>query len=206
MMMSSKTLLVAISLVCLLGTAQASAPTTFTVSGKVLLPDDTSFTVTQVMLDGGMYVGFLKADGSFTIDGVLPASYTLEVANPHYQFQQLRLDVHGALNNNMRAFVADFLGATPQPYAISADGIRLVPGPKLEYFEQPAPWDIKSLLLNPSLLMLLLPMALVYLMPSKERMEEMQQQLKEEGTSAPNIGNMDVADTLSSFMAKSKSK
>lgn len=47
----------------------------------------------RVLLNYGKYIGFIKEDGGFVVEGVAPGSYVLEVTNVDYIFEPIRVDI-----------------------------------------------------------------------------------------------------------------
>eukprot|EP00730_Choanoeca_flexa_P015454 TRINITY_DN7098_c0_g1_i1.p1 TRINITY_DN7098_c0_g1~~TRINITY_DN7098_c0_g1_i1.p1 ORF type:complete len:227 (+),score=57.71 TRINITY_DN7098_c0_g1_i1:54-734(+) len=189
----------------------ASAAGSNQLKGKVHIPsgaENDFLTTTKVLLDGGQYVGYLSEEGYFTINDLPSASYHLEVASPKYTFQPLRVDVDSRFDNGARAFKADPVGGLPPvsvPYSESV-GLNLRPMGRMDYFEPKKQWSILDALMNPMILMAVLPMALMYMMPSKEAMEEMKKELAEENGGQDPIAmpSFSLADTLAGMTAEPK--
>jgi len=66
----------------------------YSVEGKIdILSGHLDPTVTKVLLNGGAYVTFVKADGSFVFRDLAPATYVLEVNNVNFAFEPVRVDI-----------------------------------------------------------------------------------------------------------------
>eukprot|EP00045_Choanoeca_perplexa_P022506 m.9744 g.9744 ORF g.9744 m.9744 type:complete len:218 (+) comp9497_c0_seq1:3-656(+) len=181
--------------------------------GRVYIPADAdaSFvTNTKVLLDGGQYVGYLSDEGDFIINDLPSASYTLEVASPKHTYAPLRVDVDAQFDHGARAFKADPIGGLP-PVKISyteGTGLSLRPLGRTDFFETKKKWSVLDALMNPMILMAVLPMALMYMMPSKEAMEEMKKELAEENGGADPMAmpTFNLADTLAGMTATDSGK
>ncbi|EDQ86450.1 uncharacterized protein MONBRDRAFT_33849 [Monosiga brevicollis MX1] len=189
-------------------TAVAGSSGHNSIRGRVVPPENVNvidfFLATKVLLDGGAHVTFLAKDGTFELTGIPSASYLLEVVHPDFSFNAYRVDVDDRFDFGARVFQADPVGGLP-PVKVTYDedvGLRVPTTSRTSYFEPRKPWNIMELLMNPMILMALLPMALMYLMPSKETMEEMQKELRQETGHEPmanNLANFSLAESLASL-------
>ncbi|EGD78232.1 hypothetical protein PTSG_09299 [Salpingoeca rosetta] len=177
--------LVAVVVGAVLPHAEAAKGKRYSVQGRIHIPPEATkeyIAQTRVVLDGGVVQGLVKEDGSFVINDVPSASYTLEVFNPKYHYMPIRVDVDRQFSNNVRAFQADFLGmdrVVPVPY-VAGHGLEVPYIAQHKYFEERKAWSIKDILYNPSLLIVFVMLGLMYLMPSKEQLEEMKKELEEQ--------------------------
>lgn len=102
---------------------------------------------TKVIVDGGIYVGFLRPDGSFTIRDVPAGSYIVDAISPNYLFEPVRVDISGRAKGKIRARRVNFLQNSaviqlPYPLKFKAKA----PAP---FFEKREKWNIKDMLMNP---------------------------------------------------------
>ena len=66
----------------------------YKIEGKVTPPDVKPanwLTVTTVTLDGGKRRAFLKEDNTFVFQGVTSGTFLVEVENPDYMYEQVRI-------------------------------------------------------------------------------------------------------------------
>lgn len=68
----------------------------YVIEGKVYPPELYSYEQnwqkdTAVTINDGEYNGFLKEDGSFVISNVPSGSYVVEIINPDYYYESVRL-------------------------------------------------------------------------------------------------------------------
>ena len=82
----------------------------YTINGKVQIrnPQDSSWmTQTKVVADGGKYTGYIRKDGSFSINRVPSGTYVVEVYSSNYEFDPIRVDI--TKNGKIRARKVNFL-------------------------------------------------------------------------------------------------
>merc|ERR1712080_574367 len=102
----------------------------YKIEGKVTPPDVKPanwLTVTTVTLDGGKRRAFLREDNSFVFQGVTSGTFLVEVENPDYLYEQVRVDInskgkHRARKNNGPAKPSD-----PTPLSYQGETPRQVP-------------------------------------------------------------------------------
>ncbi|XP_077984350.1 endoplasmic reticulum membrane protein complex subunit 7-like [Glandiceps talaboti] len=116
---------------------------------------------TRIMVDGGQYVGFLKSDGSFTVNNVPSGSYVVEVINPTYSFEPARVDITS--KGKMRARKLNYVQSasvvtTNYPLRFKAKGLA-------SYFQKREQWKVTDFLMNPMVLMMVLPLVLLFILP-----------------------------------------
>ena len=151
---------------------------------------------TQILVDGGEYKGFLKADGSFTVSLVPPGSYLVEVASPNYLFEPYRVDI--TKGGKIRARRANFL--QPSQVQVVAYPLRFVANKQAPFFEVREQWKVTDLLMNPMVLMMILPVFFVFVMPKllnladPEAQKEMQSQMN-------SFNNRQQMPDISEFMS-----
>merc|ERR1712203_285447 len=152
----------------------------YRIEGKVMPPDNPApdwLSVTTVTLDGGKRRAFLRDDHSFVFQGLTPGSYLVEVDNPEYVYEDVRIDInskgkHRARKNNP----VQPNQVTQLPYPIKAKPLG-----KFRSYEKREEWKITDVLFNPMLMMMVMPLLLITVLPkmmqdpeTKKEMEEMQ--------------------------------
>ena len=101
---------------------------------------------TTVLANGGEYIGFLKAAGSFVITDVASGTYIVEVASPNYLFEAVRVDI-SAKQGKQRARKVNFLqnsAVVTQPYPL-----RFKAKEPAQFFDLREAWHWKDFLFNP---------------------------------------------------------
>jgi len=167
--------------------AQEEGEGSHKIEGRVTPPDSRPanwFTVTTVTLDGGKRRAFLKEDNSFVFQGLPSGTFLVEVENPDYMYEQVRVDInskgkHRARKNN----VVQPNQVTQLPYPIKAKPLG-----KFRYFQKREEWKITDVLFNPMVMMMVMPLLLVTVLPkmmqdpeTKKEMEEMQAKMNVQG-------------------------
>jgi len=157
------------------------------IEGKVTPPDvrpSNWFTDTSITLDGGKRRTFLREDNSFVFQGLPSGTFLVEVENPDYLYEQVRVDInskgkHRARKNN----VVQPNQVTQLPYPIKAKPLG-----KFRYFQKREEWKVTDVLFNPMVMMMVMPLLLITVLPkmmqdpeTKKEMEEMQAKMSVQG-------------------------
>jgi hypothetical protein len=97
-------------------------------------------------------VFFSRGDGSFVINGVPSGTYVIEVLNPTYLFESVRVDITS--KGKMRARRVNYL----QPSVVKTlhYPLEFRDRRKANYFQKREQWKITDFLMNPMVLLLLL--------------------------------------------------
>ncbi|XP_069130437.1 endoplasmic reticulum membrane protein complex subunit 7-like [Argopecten irradians] len=155
----------------------------FKIDGKVDLAshrDKDWMMQTRVLVDGGNYVGLLRSDGSFTINGVPSGSYVVEVSHPNFIFDAARVDITS--KGKMRARKVNYL----QPSVVKniQYPLEIKERMKANYFQTREQWRFQDFLMNPMVLTMVLPLFLIMVLPKMMNaadpgaQKEMQNQMK----------------------------
>lgn len=132
---------------------------------------------TRIHVNGGEYVGFVRKDGTFVVHNIPSGSYIVEVLNPEYSFEPVRVEINS--KGKYRARKVNHIQTSqivqvPYPLKIKALG-------KTRYFQQREQWRITDLLFNPMIMMTVLPLLLFMVLPkllndpeTKKEMEQLQ--------------------------------
>jgi len=152
----------------------------YKIEGKVTPPDVRPadwLSSTSVSLDGGVRKAFLKEDNTFVFQGLSSGTYLVEVNNPDYVYEQIRVDInskgkHRARKNNP----VQPNQVTQLPYPIKAKPLG-----RFRFFQKREEWKITDVLFNPMVMMMVMPLLLITVLPkmmqdpeTKKEMEEMQ--------------------------------
>jgi len=92
-------------------------------------------------------VGFLKTDGSFTVNDIPAGSYIVEVLSPNNMFEPVRVDISGRAKGKIRARKVNFLqnsAVVTVPYPLKFKSKEQAP-----FFEKRQPWKVTDMLFNP---------------------------------------------------------
>ena len=104
-------------------------------------------TQTKVVVDGGSYLGLLRSDGGFTINGIPAGSYIVEAISPNYVFEPVRVDISGRAKGKIRARKVNFLqnsAVVTVPYPL-----KFKVKEQATFFEKREQWRVTDMLFNP---------------------------------------------------------
>ncbi|KPP63604.1 ER membrane protein complex subunit 7-like [Scleropages formosus] len=159
----------------------------------------------RVLVEGEEHVGFLKTDGSFAVNDVPPGSYVVEVVSPTYRFEPVRVDITS--KGKMRARMVNYIK--------TSEVVRLVyplqmksSGPH-SYFLKRETWGWTDFLMNPMVMMMVLPLLIIVLLPKvvntndPEMRREMEQSMN---MLNPNHELPDVSEFMTKLFSKSSGK
>lgn len=133
-----------------------------TIEGKVYFPLELPMSSnwiaeTRVIVNYGAHNGFLRKDGSFSVNNLLPGSYIVDVTNPNYVFEPIRVDITS--RGKIRARKINFI----QPNQVQATTypLRFKVKFPFKYFQTRESLRITDFIFNPMFLMMVLPLLLV---------------------------------------------
>merc|ERR1711934_316757 len=119
-------------------------------------------------------------DGTFGVSGLPTGSYVVEVVNADYYYEPVRIDINS--KGKMRARKVNNVQPTqvtqvPYPLKMKTMG-------RYSYFHKREEWKITDMLMNPMILMMVLPLLLITVLPkmmndpeTKREMEQMHQSM-----------------------------
>lgn len=185
---------------------EESSTNEYQVEGKVFPPELASdenyknwVQNTDIMLhtdNSGIFRGFLKSDGSFVINKVPSGSFILEVHNPDYFYEQVRVEINS--KGKFRARKVSHIQPSQViqlPYPLKLKALTT-----FRYFQQREQWKITDFLFSPMVLMMVLPLILLVLLPKIMSDPEAKKEL--ENIQLPGLGTEmpDVSEMLSKFL------
>ena len=68
----------------------------FKIEGKLVTPEPKPLDWhwnTRILVDGGLRSAFIREDHSFAVAGLTPGSYLIEVINPDFFYEPVRVDI-----------------------------------------------------------------------------------------------------------------
>lgn len=178
------------------------------IDGKLMLPPDGNqhwVKDIQILVDGGKYKGYLRADGTFTVHNVPPGSYVVEAVTPKFLFEPVRVDI--SAKGNLRARKVNHL--KPSQVALVKYPLELKPAAFAQYFQAREKFSILDMLKSPMVLMMVLPLVILLILPKMmnpndpELKKEMEQSLSMFNT---NQSNFDLSETISNLFSGGKPK
>ncbi|CRL08422.1 CLUMA_CG021294, isoform A, partial [Clunio marinus] len=167
----------------------------YEITGKVYSPEigttDNWQDETQIIINGGEMKGFLKNDGTFVISKVPSGSYVVEILNPNYMYEAVRVEI-----NNKGKFRARKVNHVQPSQVLQVPyPLKLKALTTFRYFQQREQWKITDFLFSPMVLMMILPLILLVLLPrimsdpeTKKEMENLQ--LPKLGGDMPEMSEM----------------
>ncbi|MGH0131343.1 UNVERIFIED_CONTAM: hypothetical protein FKN15_047687 [Acipenser sinensis] len=102
-----------------------------------------------------------RTDGSFAVNDVPSGSYVVEVVSPAYKFEPVRVDITS--KGKMRARMVNFIKTSevvrlPYPLQMRSSGPP-------NYFNKRETWGWTDFLMNPMVMMMVLPLLIIVLLP-----------------------------------------
>ncbi|EFN80762.1 ER membrane protein complex subunit 7 [Harpegnathos saltator] len=180
----------------------------YVIEGKVFPWDNTASTgwqlMTHVMANGGEHYGFLREDGTFIITNVPSGSYMVEVVNPNYVYEPVRVEINS--KGKFRARKVNLIQTSQViqvPYPL-----KMRPLAPFRYFQVREQWRMTDFLFNPMVLMMVLPLVLIMILPKIMNDPETRKEMEQ--LNNLTIYNMpEMSEVITSFLSggeKQKSK
>ncbi|NP_001020686.1 endoplasmic reticulum membrane protein complex subunit 7 precursor [Danio rerio] len=180
----------------------------FKIEGRAIVPGVKTqdwISTARVLVEGEEYVGFLKTDGSFAVNDVPSGSYVVEIVSPSFRFEPVRVDITS--KGKMRARLVNYIKTSevirqPYPLQIRAGGPHT-------YFMKRETWGWTDFLMNPMVMMMVLPLLIIVLLPKvvntndPEMRKEMEQSMN---MLNPNPELPDVSEFMTKLFSKGSSK
>ncbi|RZC39709.1 DUF2012 domain containing protein [Asbolus verrucosus] len=176
----------------------------YAIEGKIFLLSDYQTrqanwpASTRIHVNGGQLVGFVKKDGSFIVHNVPSGSYIVEVLNPEYTFEPVRVEINS--RGKYRARKVNHIQTSliiQVPYPLSMKALA-----KTRYFQVREQWRITDFIFNPMVLMMVLPLLLVMLLPKMMNDPETKKEM-EQIQSLTKFELPEMSDMVSNFLAGS---
>lgn len=174
----------------------------YAIEGKVFLLSDYPQNWqanTRIHVNGGEYLGFLKKDGSFVVHNVPTGSYVVEVINPEYTFEPVRVEINSKgkyrarkVNNIQISQIIQ----VPYPLRLKALG-------KTRYFQVREQWRLTDFLFSPMVLMMVLPLVLIMILPKVMNDPETKKEMEQISSLTNKFDMPEVSDMVSNFLAGS---
>ncbi|CAG9795490.1 unnamed protein product [Diatraea saccharalis] len=149
------------------------------IEGRVFPPEDqdkNGWQVnTRIHVNGGEYIGFIREDGTFVIHNVPSGSYVVEVVNPDYMYEPVRVEINS--KGKYRARKVNYIQTSQViqvPYPL-----RMKPLSKFRYFQVREQWRLTDFLFNPMVIMMVLPLLLIMILPKMMNDPDTKEELKQ---------------------------
>ncbi|XP_069702303.1 ER membrane protein complex subunit 7 homolog [Periplaneta americana] len=174
----------------------------YSVEGKIFPPDSyvTSNwqSLTRVLVNGGDFIGFLKEDGTFTINNIPSGSYVVEVANPNYAYEPVRVEINS--KGKYRARKVNYIQTSQVlqvPYPL-----KMKPLSRFRYFQVREQWRVTDFLFSPMVLMMVLPLLLIMILPKMMNDPETRKEMEQLNNFKYDMP--EVSEVLTSFFTGSE--
>ncbi|XP_066999811.2 ER membrane protein complex subunit 7 homolog [Anabrus simplex] len=172
----------------------------YSIEGKVYPPDSHVLlnwqALTRVLVNGGEHIGFLKEDGTFVINNVPSGSYVVEVANPNFAYEPVRVEINS--KGKYRARKVNYVQTSQVvqvPYPL-----KLKPLSRFRYFQVREQWRITDFLFSPMVLMMVLPLLLIMVLPKMMNDPETRKEM-EQLNNLTKYDMPEMSEVLTSFFA-----
>ncbi|XP_061098855.1 ER membrane protein complex subunit 7-like [Conger conger] len=181
----------------------------FKIEGRAIVPGmrpQDWISNARILVEGEEHVGFLRTDGSFAVNDVPSGSYVVEVVSPGYRFEAVRVDITS--KGKMRARAVNYIKTSevirlPYPLQMRSSGPH-------SYFVKRETWGWTDFLMNPMVMMMVLPLLIIVLLPKvvntndPDMRKEMEQSMN---MLNPNHELPDVSEFMTKlFSSKSSGK
>lgn len=127
---------------------------------------------TKILVNHGQYIAYPKDDGSFEVNNLPSDSYVVEAVHPKYIYEPYRVDITS--KGKIRARRVNYM----QPSLVQTVDypIQFKPKSLHNYFMPRETWRIMDLLLNPMVIMMVAPLAIIWVLPKMMSPQEVQTQ------------------------------
>ncbi|KAH8378364.1 hypothetical protein KR093_010951, partial [Drosophila rubida] len=151
----------------------------------------------RIAVNGGEYLGFVRENGSFMVSGVPPGSHILESYHSDIYIPPLRVDISS--RGKFRARKLSHI--RPKQIIKLPYPLFLKPLKRRKYFRVREEWNIMDYVLNPMVLLMVVPLLLMLILPRLISDPETKREI--ENIQIPRIpsGVPDFSDMLTSFLA-----
>jgi hypothetical protein len=168
--------------------------------GKVVTSPDVEMTpqwlsTTRVVVNYGEYLAFLRRDGSFEVNNLPPGSYLVEVSNPDYFYEPIRVDVtsKGKIRSRKVNYIqANVVQQLPYP-------LKFKPKVPFKYFQVRETWRITDFLFNPMVLMMVVPLLLIMVLPKMMNAADPETQREMQNMQMPKYDMPELSEMMTSL-------
>ncbi|XP_043498620.1 ER membrane protein complex subunit 7 [Polistes fuscatus] len=173
----------------------------YVIEGKVFPWENTASSgwqlMTHVMANGGEHYGFLREDGTFVISNVPSGSYIVEVVNPNYFYEPVRVEINS--KGKFRARKVNLIQTSQiiqVPYPL-----KMRPLSPFRYFQVREQWRVTDFLFNPMVLMMILPLVLVMIIPKIINDPETRKDMEQINNNLTNYNMPEMSEVITSFLS-----
>lgn len=172
----------------------------YTIEGKVFSPEPYGGLSNwqkdfSIVVNGGDYKGFLKEDGTFVISSVPSGSYVLEVLNPNYIYEPVRVEINP--KGKFRARKVNYIQPSQViqvPYPLKLKAMS-----RFRYFQQREQWKITDFLFNPMVIIMVLPLLLMLVLPKMMSDPETKKEMEQLNLNKMTSDMPEISEMITSF-------
>lgn len=175
----------------------------YTIEGNVHPPDIITpewLLSTKVLVNGGDRIGFLRNDGSFLVSNLEPGSYSIEIVNPNHVYEPARVDINS--KGKFRARKLNY---------VQTNLVQQIPYPlkfkvrsPYKYFQVREAWRITDFLMNPMMLMMILPLILIVVLPKMMNAADPETQREMQQMQMPKYDVPELSEMMTSLFTGGK--
>jgi len=167
----------------------------YSIDGRALMPGVPAsewIGSAKINVNGDAYHGFFRSDGSFTVTNVPSGSYIVEIVSTKFVFPPVRVDITS--KGKKRARKLDLISPNVVEEEYYPLKIKAL-GPAV-YIKQREQFRVQDALMNPMVLMVVLPFLLMMVIPKlintddPERKQEMQETMQMFNTNQNQLPDM----------------
>lgn len=177
----------------------------YTIEGKVFSPDPYGLSNWQrdisISVNGGEYKGFLKDDGTFIISSVPSGSYVVEILNPNYIYEPVRVEINP--KGKFRARKVNYI--QPSQVIQVPYPLKVKPMARFRYFQQREQWRITDFLFNPMVIIMVLPLLLMLVLPKMMNDPETKKEMEQLNLNKMTSDMPEISEMITSFFTGSSS-
>lgn len=181
-------------------TAVVGQTESYTIHGKInIRADELDLANTRILVDDGVHVGFLRADGTFSVQSLPTGSYILEVASPRNYYEPVRVDINS--KGKVRARRLNLI--QPSDITLLRYPLALESRGHPNYFAKREQFRILDILMSPMVIMMVLPLVLIVILPKLINQDpELQRELQQTSSSflQPNQNMPDLSEIMYNYM------
>lgn len=171
----------------------------YAIEGKVFSPEPFGLSNWQqdfsISVNGGEYKGFLRDDGTFIISSVPSGSYVVEILNPNYIYEPVRVEINP--KGKFRARKVNYIQPSQViqvPYPLKLKALQ-----RFRYFQQREQWKITDFLFNPMVIIMVLPLLLMLVLPKMMSDPETKKEMEQLNLNKMTSDMPEISEMITSF-------
>lgn len=196
--------LIALTVLVALANADTSIEETeehakFTIEGKLFPPELYTSNDWQsdivISINGGEHKGFLRDDGTFVISSIESGSYVVEILNPNFIYEPVRVEINP--KGKFRARKVNHIQPSQViqvPYPLKLKAMT-----RHKYFQQREQWKITDFLFNPMVIIMVFPLILMLVLPKMMSDPETKKEMEQLNLNKMTSDMPEISEMITSF-------